>query len=141
MTFRPDRLNMQDPAALNTMIVSQDIRGWAGWPCDVLALACEILVEHYRCMTLIGYGSYDTESYKPRSTKIFDEYFQTLQYQDAVEYEESDVTGARAELRADEEGYWWVRYMSPFGDRISEVHDDENSARERYRELALRVTE
>ncbi len=29
-------------------------------------------------MTLVGYGSYDTESYKPRGTEIFDEHFETL---------------------------------------------------------------
>jgi hypothetical protein len=92
-------------------------------------------------MALVGYGSYDTESYKPRGIEIFDEYFETLQPQDAGEYEESGDTGARVELRNDEEGYWWVRHVSPFGDRISEVHDDENSARERYRELLQRVAE
>jgi hypothetical protein len=59
----------------------------------------------------------------------------------ALEYEESEDTGARAELRVDEEGYWWVRYMSPFGDRISEVHDDENSAWARYQELVQRVAD
>src|SRR5215469_9058098 len=90
-------------------------------------------------MGLVGFGSYDTESYKPRGTEIFDEYFETLYPEGALEYEESDATGAPAELRVDEEGYWWVRYMSPSGDRISEVHDDENSAWGRYRELVQRV--
>ena len=92
-------------------------------------------------MGLVGFGSYDTESYKPRGTEIFDEYFETLYPEGSLEYEESDATGARAELRVDEEGYWWVRYMSPFGDRISEVHDDENSAWGRYRELVQRVAD
>jgi len=90
-------------------------------------------------MALVGYGSYDTESHKPRGAEIFDEYFETLYSEGASEYEESEVTGARTELRVDEEGYWWVRYMSPFGDRISEVHDDENSSYERYGELVQRV--
>ena len=92
-------------------------------------------------MGLVGFGSYDTESYKPRGTEIFDEHFETLYPEGALEYEESDATGARAELRVDEERYWWVRYMSPFGDRISEVHDDENSAWDRYRELVQRVAD
>jgi hypothetical protein len=92
-------------------------------------------------MALAGYGRYDTESNKARGAEIFDEHFETLQPQDAIQYEESDDTGARVELRTDEEGYWWVRYLSPFGDRISEVHDDENSAWERYRELVQRVGE
>jgi hypothetical protein len=35
-------------------------------------------------MALVGYGSYDTESYKPRGTEIFDEYFETLQPEGAV---------------------------------------------------------
>jgi hypothetical protein len=93
------------------------------------------------CMGLVGYGSYDTESHKPKGTEIFDEYFESLYPEGALEYEESDATGARAELRVDEEEYWWVRYMNPFGDRISEVHDDENSAWDRYRELVQRVAD
>jgi len=90
-------------------------------------------------MALVGYGSYDTMSYKPRGTEVFEEYFETLYPEDAIEYEESENTGARAELCVDEEGYWWARYMSPFEDRISEVHDDENSAYAKYAELAQRV--
>ena len=90
-------------------------------------------------MGLVGYGSYDTESYKQRGTEIFNEYFETLYPEGALEYEESDDTGARAELRVDEEGYWWVRYMSPFGDRISEVRDNEKTSYERYSELVQRV--
>ena len=90
-------------------------------------------------MALVGYGSYDTESYKPRGTEIFDEYFETLYPEGASEYVESEVTGARAELRVDGEGYWWVRYTSPFGDRVSEVYDEESSSYERYYELVQRV--
>lgn len=90
-------------------------------------------------MALVGYGSYDTMSYKSTGAEVFDEYFETLYPEGATEYEESESTGARAELRVDEEGYWWARYMSPLGDRISEVHDDENSAYAKYRELARQV--
>jgi hypothetical protein len=90
-------------------------------------------------MTLVGYGSYDTMSYKLRGIEVLAEYFETLYPEGAIEYEESEDTGARAELRVDEEGYWWARYVSPFGDRISEVHDDENSAYATYKELAQRV--
>ena len=97
------------------------------------------MLSHARCMALVGYGSYDTESHKPRGAVIFEEYFETLYPEGAVEYEESEATGARAELRVDEDGYWWARYMSPFGDRISEVHDGEHSAYEKYDELATRV--
>jgi hypothetical protein len=97
------------------------------------------VVKHYQIMALVGYGSYDTESHKPRGAKIFDEYFEALYSEGASEYEESEITGSRAELRVDEEGYWWVRYMSPFGGRISEVHDDENSSYVRYGELVQRV--
>jgi hypothetical protein len=115
------------------------------WAIRMLTLATGLqearLPGSISCMGLVGYGSYDTESHKPRGTEIFDEYFETLYPEGALEYKESDATGGRAELRVDEEGYWWVRYMSPFGDRISEVHDDENSAWESYRELVQRVVD
>jgi hypothetical protein len=87
---------------------------WAG-----CLLACATGLQGARlpgsigCMGLVGYGSYDTESYKPRGTEIFNEYFETLYPEGALEYEESDTTGARAELRVDEEGYWWVRVHEP----------------------------
>jgi hypothetical protein len=67
------------------------------------------VLSHARCMALVGYGSYDTESYKPRGAVIFEEYFETLHPEGAVEYEES------------------------------EVHDGEHSAYEKYDELATRV--
>jgi len=90
-------------------------------------------------MALVGYGSYDTVSYRPREVQIFEEHFETLYPEGAIKYEESETTDACAELRIDEEGYWWARYMGPFGDRISEVHDSEQSAHEKYQELAARV--
>ena len=69
-------------------------------------------------MALIGYGSYDTESSKPRGVKTFAEYFETLYPEGADQYQESESTGARAELRLDEDGNWWARYLGPHGDRV-----------------------
>lgn len=62
--------------------------------------------EDRELIALIGYGSYDSESHKPRDAEIFDEYFETLSPEGASEYEESETTDARVELRMDEEGYW-----------------------------------
>lgn len=85
-------------------------------------------------MTMAGYGCYDTTFYKPKGTEAFAEYFEALYPEGVIEYEESEDTGARAELRADEEGYWRARYMSPFGDRISEARGGGNSAYAAYKE-------
>jgi len=56
-------------------------------------------------MALIGYGSYDNMSHKPKGSEIIPEHFiETLYPEGASEFEESEITGAKVELRVDEEG-------------------------------------